>query len=51
MVLPHNQHGRVLALHLRLNAARSSLYRRVDRPAYLLVDVTYGHVFAGIACR
>ena len=51
MVLPHNQHGTLFALHLRLNVARSSLYRRVDRPAYLLVEVTKGDVFACLAYR
>ena len=51
MVLPHSQQGLLLALHLRRKSARSSLYRRVDRPAYLLVDVTDDDVFACVAGR
>jgi hypothetical protein len=51
MGLPHSQHGASLAVHLRLNVARSSLYRLVERPAYLLVDVTDDDVLAHYRLR
>ena len=50
MGLPHSQHGALLAVDLRLNVARSSLYRLVERPAYLLVDVTEDDVFTDFGC-